>query len=95
MTKNQITKKLVAAGISLEGLVVRNGSVEIEIGYKEVNGFGQCDEEKVQEAKVLINKAIPELNGGIYTQYGSLELQENFKKSDMGDWNDPSSKWHY
>jgi len=97
MTEKQIIRKLNKAGIPLEGLLIERERIEIQCGYKEICSFGvpygECDEDKVEEVKKLIQKEIPEFNGGSYTQYGAFILKENFVS--MGDWNDPSSKWHY
>ena len=35
------------------------------------------------------------LTGGFTTGYGAHILRDSGKVVDMGDWNDPSSRWHY
>lgn len=95
-----IKKKLREAGIPMEELKIEKDCIEICAGYKEIDRYGdgtsvygECDENKVRALMKRINKAIPSFNGGSYTGYGALRLQENYQS--MGDWNDPGSKWHY
>jgi hypothetical protein len=93
MTANQITKKLVKGNVSLEGLKINLDEIEICLGYEESNGFGSCDEELIDERRNEIFSILPEFNGGFYTGYGALILRVGYKSK--GDWNDPSSEWHY
>lgn len=94
MTSNRIKKELEKNGISIEGLEIRKDEIEICIGYTEENGFGSCDEDKVEERFKQIAKVLPRFSAGYSTQYDALILPIDYKVGKL-DWNDTSSPMHY
>lgn len=81
MTAKQIAKALVNAGISTDKMEIRSNEVEIWTG-------------NVASTERLTNKVIKALGwGGYRTGYGAWVLQT--KTTDMGEYGDKSSRWHY
>lgn len=91
MTPKQIAKKLnILSVYDLNFIEIRND--EIEVFVPDDDSLRRADYEKTEE---IMHRAVKTLHwGGFKTGYGSWILRRDYA-SDMGDWNDKSSKWHY
>jgi len=79
MTIKQITKKLEAAGIKTEGLEISRDCVDVWAGDKSIRIARKV-------AKTLGWSSISSNGSHAWTQPTSV---------DMGEYNNPSSRWHY
>jgi hypothetical protein len=81
MTANQITKKLVDAGISIAKMEIHRDRVDI--------WAGSCD-----NSKRLARKAAKALGWHTVSSNGAYAWTEA-SPLDMGEYGDKSSRWHY
>lgn len=91
MTTRQIKKALAAAGFEMSHFEIRRDEIEVMVPDEE--NAGVADYDKSEELMKRVGEVLPSFKGGYRTGYGAWVLQES--PLDMGDWNDPSSRWHY
>lgn len=90
MTKNQITRALRKGGMNM--------SAVSEVGRDQVEVFvadsrGRADASKIAKTARMAAGILGWSGGGYYTGCGAFVLQS--RAVDMGEWGDPSSRWHY
>lgn len=93
MTAKQITKKLAAKLSVLELSQLEITRDEVEVMVPDEHDKERCDSDKSH----ALATRIADILG-----FGSLRSRGhggwgvfNTPAEDMGDWNDPSSRWHY
>ena len=89
MTRNQVLKALRAAGCDMECIACAARD-EVEIFVDD--GTGTADKAKTAKAVKQAQKILG-WRGGYWTGYGAMVLQES--PLSLGEWSDPSSRWHY
>lgn len=98
MTAKQIAKKLTASGIVFDGkTTINRDQVIVHVRYFEHdnNGhrYGTCNEKKTAKLARRIAAALG-WHGMTWTGYGACRVVPP-ASPDMGNWNDPCSRWHY
>jgi hypothetical protein len=81
MTANQITKKLIEAGIPLAKVEINRDRVDVWAG-------------SIANSKRIARKAAKALGWHTVSNNGAYAWTEA-SPLDMGDYNDSSSRWHY
>lgn len=78
MTANQLKKAILKANINLNGLTFEKNCIEICIDYKEINGFGDCNQVKTKRVLNQIKKIFPSWSSVTSTGYGAKRLNFDF-----------------